>query len=182
MGLIERLATDASSLGGALRTLRMTTRSPSIRPASFRSWSRSWPTSSAMRRRCSPTASHFTYRELVARSNRYARWALGAGPRQGRHGLSDDAEPARIHGRVARRDAHRRRGRAAQHQSDWHGARPLHQRGRAEAHHRRGRTARALAGARAHVTSGAELWLHGDAGRRHPAAHRPRVDGSPATR
>ena len=72
--------------------------------------------------------------------------ALGerARHRQRRHGLPDDAEPAGISHALARHHACRRRGGAAQHQFDRHGAGVLHQRGRAEAHHRRSRIAASI--------------------------------------
>ena len=41
------------------------------------------PSATATRPRCCPTARRFTYRELAARSNRYARWALAQGLRKG---------------------------------------------------------------------------------------------------
>ena len=48
----------------------------------------------------------FTYRALAERANRYARWALAREPAQGRDRLPADAEPAGIHGGLARH--HRR--------------------------------------------------------------------------
>ena len=60
---------------------------------------------SATRRRCSPSARRLSYRELAARANRYARWALEHGVAQGRRGLPADAEPAGISGDLARHHA-----------------------------------------------------------------------------
>ena len=83
MGLIERLTTDASSLGGALRTLRMTTpiaKHPTrVFPVVVEELADKYGDAPALLsdREC------FTYRELVARSNRYARWALAQGLRKG---------------------------------------------------------------------------------------------------
>ena len=90
-----------------------------------------------------------TYRELAARANRYARWALELGVAHGRHGLPADAEPARISGDLARRDADRRHRRAPQYQPRRRRARPLHQYRRAQAHHRGGGARRAPSRARA---------------------------------
>ena len=174
MGLIERLTTDASCLGGALRTLRMTTpiaKNPTrVFPVVIEELADKFGDAPALLsdREC------FTYRELAARSNRYARWALAQGVGKGDTVCLLMPNRPEFLAAVARRDAHRRRGRAPQHQSDRHCARPLHQCRRAEAHHRRGRTARAACRTRApHITSGAELWLHGDAG---AAADLPRID------
>ena len=58
-----------------------------------------------------------TYRALDDRANRYARWALAAKPRQGRDGVPGHAEPARIHGDLARHHQRGWRRFADQHQS-----------------------------------------------------------------
>ena len=79
----------------------------------------------ATRRRCCPTAS-----ASAIASSPSARTAIRAGrwaeSRQGRGRLPADAEPAGIHGDLARHHARRRRRGAAQHQSDRPLARPLH--------------------------------------------------------
>ena len=141
MGFIERLTADLITLGGSLRALRYTThiaKNPTrVFPQLIEELAEKYGDAPALL----SDRENFSYRELGARSNRYARWALGAGRRQGRHGLPADAEPAGIPGDLARHHPRRRRGGAAQHQPDRPGARPLHQRGRAEAHHRRRRDA-----------------------------------------
>ena len=107
--------------------------------------------------------------------------ALGADARrsQGRHGLPDDAGPARIPGAVDRRHAGRRRGRAPQHPPDRAGAGPLHQRGEPEAHHRGRGIVRIVARrARLHITGDAKIWLHGEANANFPRIDRE-VDGLP---
>ena len=68
---------------------------------------------------------------------------------QGRRRRPDDAEPAGIHGDLARHHPRRRRRGAVNTQSARALARPLHRHRRAEAYHRRRRTlSQALAGAR----------------------------------
>ena len=116
MRLIERLSADAVCLKGALRALRMTTPIAKNPTRVFPPSSTNSPKNTATRRRCSPTARASPTRAR-ARSNRYARWALEQGIAQGRHGLPADAEPAGIHGDLARHHPRRRRGGAAQHQS-----------------------------------------------------------------
>ena len=103
----------------------------------------------ATRRRCCRPTRPSAIGELTERSNRYARWATREGTRKGRHRLPADAEPAGIHGDLARHHARRRRGGAAQHQSDRAGAGALHQRRHAEACDRGGRTAGQFDSARA---------------------------------
>ena len=57
MGLIERLTADAACLRGALRTLKMTTPIAKNPTRVFPAVIETWPTSTATRRRCSPSAS-----------------------------------------------------------------------------------------------------------------------------
>ena len=76
-----------------------------------------------------------TYRALAERSNQYARWALDQGLGKGDAVVPVHAEPARIHGHLARHHPGRRRGRAAQHQSDRPLARALHRYRRAQTSH-----------------------------------------------
>ena len=118
MGLIERLTADATCLKGALRTLKMTTpiaKHPTrVFPQVISELADRFGDAPALL----SDRERFSYRELAARSNRYARWALAAGLAEGRYGLPDDAEPAGISGAVARHHARRWRGGAAQHQPD----------------------------------------------------------------
>ena len=83
MGVIERLTADGACLKGALRTLRMTTpiaRNPTrVFPQVVLELADKYGDRPALLsdREC------FSYRELAARSNRYARWALAQGLRKG---------------------------------------------------------------------------------------------------
>ena len=83
MGLIERLTADTASLRGALRTLRMTTpiaRHPTrIFPQVIVELADKFGDAPALL----SDRESFSYRELAARSNRYARWALAQGIRKG---------------------------------------------------------------------------------------------------
>ena len=64
-------------------------------------------------------------RSSQSRLRRYARWALAQGLGRGRHRRPADGQPARIPGHLARADAGRRHGRAAQHPSGGRVACPL---------------------------------------------------------
>ena len=83
MGVIERLTAEVASLTGALRTLRMTTpiaKNPTrVFPQVVLELADKYGDAPAL---LSDTEC-FTYRELAARSNRYARWALAQGVRKG---------------------------------------------------------------------------------------------------
>src|SRR5437870_808597 len=83
MGLIERLAADVVCLQGAWRTLKMTTpiaRNPThIFPAVVEELADKYGDAPALL----SDRESFSYRELAARSNRYARWALAQGIRKG---------------------------------------------------------------------------------------------------
>ena len=76
MGLIDRLTADVASLGGALRILRMTTpiaKNPTrIFPVVIEDLAEKFGDAPALL----SDRERFSYRELAARSNRYARWAL----------------------------------------------------------------------------------------------------------
>src|SRR5438309_8122401 len=76
MALIERLAADVACLKGALRTLKMTTpiaRHPShIFPQVVSELADKYGDAPALL----SDGERLSYRELAARSNRYARWAL----------------------------------------------------------------------------------------------------------
>src|SRR4051812_18627470 len=173
MGLLERLTTDASSLGGALRTLRMTTpiaKHPTrVFPVVVEELAVNFGDAPALL----SDRESFTYRELVARSNRYARWALGQGLGKGDtvclmmpnrpEFLAVWLGVTRIGGVVALLNTNLT-GIALAHCINV--VEPKHIIVAAE-------LLAPLQDARIHVTSGAELWLHGDAGF---AADLPRID------
>jgi fatty-acyl-CoA synthase len=83
MGFIERLTADATGLAGALRTLKLTTpiaKNPTrIFPALIDELAGTFGDAPALL----SDGESFTYRELAARSNRYARWALAQGVAKG---------------------------------------------------------------------------------------------------
>ena len=173
MGLIERLKADATCLRGALAHAAhddaYCAPSDARLPAGHRRARRQ------IRRRAGAALRPRELQLPGARRAREPLRALGAraGHPQGRHDLPADAEPAGVHGDLARRHPDRRRGGAAQHQSDRDDARALHQCGQATAHHGGGRIARG-------IRNGARL-SHGDgeglAARRRqgrPSSHRPR--------
>jgi fatty-acyl-CoA synthase len=83
MRFIERLSADATCLRGALRTLRMTTpiaRHPTrVFPDVIAELAAKHADAPALL----SDVERFSYRELAARANRYARWALAQGIRKG---------------------------------------------------------------------------------------------------
>ena len=83
MRFIERLSADAACLRGALRTLRMTTpiaRHPTrVFPQVIAELAGTYGDAPALL----SDVERFSYRELAARANRYARWALAQGIRKG---------------------------------------------------------------------------------------------------
>jgi fatty-acyl-CoA synthase len=83
MGFFERLSADLTCLRGALRTLRMTThiaRNPGrIFPSVVEELADRYGDAPALL----SERESFSYRELSARSNRYARWALAQGVDKG---------------------------------------------------------------------------------------------------
>src|SRR5437667_10852226 len=83
MALIERLPADAACLRGALRTLRMTTpiaKHPTrVFPQVISELADKYGDAPALL----SDRERFSYRELAARSNRYARWALTQNLRKG---------------------------------------------------------------------------------------------------
>ena len=83
MGLIERLTADVACLKGALRTLKMTTpiaRHPTrVFPQVIAELADRYGDAPALL----SDRERFTYRELAARANRYARWALAQDVRKG---------------------------------------------------------------------------------------------------
>jgi fatty-acyl-CoA synthase len=173
MGLLERLTTDASTLGGAYRTLRMTTsiaKHPTrVFPIVVEDLADKFGTAPALLsdREC------FTYRELVARSNRYARWALAQGVGKGDtvclmmpnrpEFLAIWLGITRIGGVVALLNTNLT-GVALAHCINV--VEPKHIIVAAE-------LLAPLQDARTHVTSGAALWLHGDS---EAGGDLPRID------
>ena len=166
MGLIERLTADAACLRGALRTLKMTTpiaAEPDARlPAGDR---RARRQVRRRARRCSPTASASA---IASSPSAPTATRAGRSRRASRKGdtvcllMPNRPEFMAIWLGITRR---RRRGGAAQHQSDRTGARALHQR-------RRTRGTSIVAAElldrvrqRARRTSPAtpKIWLHGEA-------------------
>jgi fatty-acyl-CoA synthase len=83
MGLIERVVADVTSLGGALRILRMTTpiaKNPTrVFPVVVEDLAEKFGDAPALL----ADRESFTYRQLAARSNCYARWALTHGVHKG---------------------------------------------------------------------------------------------------
>src|SRR5262247_3152645 len=83
MSLLERLTADLTTLKGALRTLRMTTpiaKNPTrVFPQVVLELADKYGDAPALL----SDRERFTYRQLAARSNRYARWALTQGVRKG---------------------------------------------------------------------------------------------------
>ena len=136
MAFIERVTAELASLKGALRTLKMTTpiaKNPTrVFPQVISELADTYGSAPAL---LSDRESLQLPRACGALQSLCALGA-GAGPAQGRHGLPDDAGPARIPGAVDRRHPGRRRGRAHQHPPDRPGAGAQHQHGEPEAHHR----------------------------------------------
>ena len=83
MELLDRLIAEVTSLKGALRTLKLTTpiaKNPTrIFPQVILELADKYGDALALL----SDREHFTYRELAARSNRYARWALAQDLRKG---------------------------------------------------------------------------------------------------
>ncbi len=83
MGWMARRASDWACLKGALRTLRMTTpiaKHPTrVFPAIVDELAERWGDAPALL----SDRESFTYRELAARANQYARWTLGQGIQKG---------------------------------------------------------------------------------------------------
>jgi fatty-acyl-CoA synthase len=176
MRLIERLTADATSLRGALRTLRMTTpiaRNPTrVFPQVVSELADKYGDAPAL----ISDRERFSYRELAARSNRYARWALAQDLRKGDTiCLMMPGRPeflalwigvTRIGGVVALLNTHLT-GAALAHGINV--VRPKHIIVAAELFH-------ALESARSHLTVEPEIWLHGDADTNFPRVDRV-VDG-----
>src|SRR5258707_5299099 len=83
MGLIDRLRAEVTSIKGAMRTLKLTTpiaKTPTrIFPQIILELADKYGDAPALL----SERERFTYRELAARSNRYARWALAQNLRKG---------------------------------------------------------------------------------------------------
>src|SRR3954454_15966839 len=173
MGLMERLAADLTCLGGALRILKMTTpiaKNPTrVFPAVVEDLAEKFGDAPALL----SDRERFSYRELAARSNRYARWALAHGVGKGDtvclmmpnrpEFLAVWLGITRIGGVVALLNTNLT-GVALAHCINV--VEPKHIIVAAE-------LLEPLQDACIHVTSGAELWLHGDA---LAAANLPRID------
>ena len=161
MRLIERLTADATCLRGALRTLRMTTpiaKHPTrVFPQVVSELADKYGDAPALL----SDRERFSYRELAARSNRYARWALAQDLRKGDTVcLMMPGRPeflalwigvTRIGGVVALLNTHLT-GAALAHGINV--VSPKHIIVAAELFH-------ALESARPHLTVEPEIWLHG---------------------
>jgi fatty-acyl-CoA synthase len=171
MGLIERLRDDVACLGGALRVLRVTmpiAKNPTrVFPAVVEDLADKFGDAPALM----SDRERFSYRQLAARSNRYARWALAHGVGKGDtvclmmpnrpEFLAVWLGVTRIGGVVALINTNLT-GMALAHCVNV--VDPKHIIVAAE-------LLEPLQGARTHITSDAELWLHGEAD-----ANLPRID------
>jgi fatty-acyl-CoA synthase len=163
MGIIERLTADAACLRGALRTLHATTpiaRNPTrVFPQVISELAHKYGDAPALL----SDRERFSYRELDARANRYARWALAQGVAKGDTVcLMMPGRPeflaiwigiTHVGGVVALLNTHQT-GTALAHSINV--VNPKHIVVAAELFD-------ALASARAHLTGDARIWLHGDA-------------------
>src|SRR5262250_3920640 len=171
MGLIDRLRAEVTCLTGAVRTLKLTTpiaKNPTrIFPQIILELADKYGDEPAML----SDRERFTYRELAARSNRYARWALAQDLRKGDTVcLMMPGRPEflaawiginRVGGVVALINTHLT-GTALAYCINV--VSPKHIIVAAELFD-------SLQGARAQITGAAKLWLHGDAN-----ANFPRID------
>ena len=142
MSFLDNLKNDVVYLKGALRALKMTTpiaKNPTrVFPFVIGELAEKYGDAPAL----ISDRERFSYRELAARANRYARWCRQQNLQKGDTRLPADAEPAGIHGGVARHHQCRRRRGADQLQSGRDVARPLRRHRRAEARRGRGRARR----------------------------------------
>jgi fatty-acyl-CoA synthase len=171
MVLLERLRADIVCLGGALRTLRMTTpiaRHPTrVFPHVVAELAEQYGDAPALL----SERERFTYRELAARSNRYSRWALAQDVAKGDtvcllmpnrpEFLALWIGVTQAGGVVALLNTHLT-GAALAHCINV--VRPKHVVVSAE-------LIEAFASARPHLAGGAMVWLHGEAD-----ANLPRID------
>src|SRR5262249_26927415 len=163
MRLIDRLAAEVACLQGAWRTLKMTTpiaRNPTrVFPALIEQLAEKFGDAPALL----SDRESFSYRELSARSNRYARWALAQGLNKGDcvcllmpnrpEFLALWLGVTRVGGVVALLNTNLS-GLALAHCVNV--VNPRHIIAAAELHP-------ALETAQSHITSNAKVWLHGEA-------------------
>src|SRR5437660_285364 len=176
MGLIDRLRAEVTSIKGAMRTLKLTTpiaKNPTrIFPQIILELADKYGDAPALL----SDRERFSYRELAARSNRYARWALAQDLRKGDTVcLMMPGRPeflalwigvTRIGGVVALLNTHLT-GAALAHGINV--VSPKHVIVAAELFN-------ALDSARPHLTVEPEIWLHGEADANFPRVDRA-VDG-----
>jgi fatty-acyl-CoA synthase len=178
MGLIERLTADVTCLGGALRTLKMTTpiaKNPTrVFPQVIADLARQHGEAPALL----SDREQLSYSELAARANRYARWALSQG--LGKGDTVCLMMPGRpeflaiwigvtgVGGVVALLNTHLT-GLALAHCVNV--VSPRHIIVAAE-------LVGSMAAARAHITGNAKIWLHGDVDASFPRIDRE-IDGFP---
>jgi fatty-acyl-CoA synthase len=176
MGFIERLTADMTCLRGALRTLRMTTpiaKNPSrVFPEVIAALAEQYGDAPALL----SDREQFSYRELAARSNRYARWALSQDLAKGDtvclmmpgrpEFLAIWVGVTRVGGVVALLNTHLA-GMALAHCINV--VSPKHIIAAADLFE-------SLETARAHLTGNAKIWLHGDADANFPRIDRE-IDG-----
>ena len=128
MGLFERIGSEYAYLSGALRALSKITKIAKNPGRTYPEVARELAEKYGDRLALISERERLTYRQYdAARQPICALGACANGVAQGRRRRADDAEPAGISRRLARHRARRRRHRAAQHQSDRPGARPLRQ-------------------------------------------------------
>src|SRR6476646_7367081 len=173
MEMIERLSADLTCLRGALRTLKATThiaRNPTRTfPSVVDELAERYGDAAALL----SDRERLSYRELTARANRYARWALANGIGKG------DAVcllmPNRPEFMALWLGVTRIGGVVALLNTNLTGLALAHCINVVEPKHIivAAELLAPLQDARIHVTSGAELWLHGDA---RAAADLPRID------
>ncbi len=144
MGFFSQLKGDFVFIRGALRALRMTTAYREEPKADLSRRHRGTGSAHGDKPALLSPRETFSYRALFERSNRYSRWALARRAGERRDRLPADAEPARIHGDLARHHARGWRHRAAEHQSHWPIAGALHRHRGAETYRRRRRACRSV--------------------------------------
>jgi fatty-acyl-CoA synthase len=178
MAFIERVTAELASLRGALRTLKMTTpiaKNPTrVFPQVISELADTYGSAPALL----SDRESFSYRELAARSNRYARWALAQGLRKGDTVcLMMPGRPeflalwigvTRVGGVVALINTHLT-GMALAHNINMVSPKHIIVAGELFA---------SLETARLHISGDAKVWLHGEASANFPRIDRE-VDGLP---
>jgi fatty-acyl-CoA synthase len=178
MAFIERVTAELASLRGALRTLKMTTpiaKNPTrVFPQVISELADRYGSAPALL----SDRESFSYRELAARSNRYARWALAQGLRKGDTVcLMMPGRPeflalwigvTRVGGVVALINTHLT-GMALAHNINMVSPKHIIVAGELFA---------SLETARLHISGDAKVWLHGEASANFPRIDRE-VDGLP---